>query len=105
MIYMIYTSDFVLLESATPALATPAWSAKTGRAPARHCKDARACVIYGHKTTAAHEIIRSYKYLPHPPPHPALYMAKLDSASPFFIFFWLSVFVERFRAACRQSLP
>ena len=38
-----------------------AWSAKTRRAPSRHCRDAR---VYGHTTTAMHD----NDYTPPPPP-------------------------------------
>ena len=34
-------------------LTTSIWSAKTRRAPSRHCRDARA---YGHTPTAMHDI-------------------------------------------------
>ena len=33
--------------------AMSAWSVKAGRAPSRHCRGAR---VYGHATTAMHEI-------------------------------------------------
>ena len=33
--------------------AMPAWSVKARHAPSRHCRDAR---VYGHRTTAMHEI-------------------------------------------------
>ena len=33
--------------------AVSAWSVKTGRAPSRHCRDAR---VHGHTTTAMHDV-------------------------------------------------
>ena len=43
--------------------AMSAWSVKTRRAPSRHCRDAR---VYGHTTTAMHDI--KYIYLEVPTP-------------------------------------
>ena len=40
------------------------WSVKTRRAPSRHCREAR---VYGHTTTAIHDI----EYPPPPRPRPA----------------------------------
>ena len=47
--------------------AMSAWSVKTRHAPSRHCRDAR---VYGHTTTAMHEIeyIPGISYRVHPPP-------------------------------------
>ena len=49
--------------------AMSAWSLKTRHAPSRHCRDAR---VYGHTTTALHEIeyISPIEYTP-PPPIPS----------------------------------
>ena len=51
--------------------AMSAWSVKTRRAPSRHYRDAS---VYGHTTTATHEI----EYTPPPPPAPSTQMLEVS---------------------------